>query len=93
MQTDPVKYLAETRAILGEPFNHDDSVNDRTKGSKLSNASQLTSNLWKETFGEEFRRPGRILSKIISCFNVNFAISRLYVQRRPSNRSIGAIII
>ena len=33
------------------------------------------------------------LSKIISCFNVNFAISRLYVQRRPSNRSIGAIII
>ena len=33
------------------------------------------------------------LSKKISCFNVNFAISRLYVQRRPSNRSIGAIII
>ena len=59
MQTDPVKYLTETGAILGEPLNHDDSVNDRSQGSKLSNASQVTSNLWKETFGEEFRRPGR----------------------------------
>ena len=59
MQTDPVKYLTETGAILGEPLNHDDSVNDRSKGSKLSNASEITSHLWRATFDEEFSRAGR----------------------------------
>ena len=71
MQAEPVKYAAETRAILGKPLNHDDSVNDRSKGSKLSNASQITSNLWKTTFGEEFSSAGR---NFVNLFNVHFAI-------------------
>jgi len=33
-------------------------VNDRAVGSKLSNASQTTAKLWRETFGEDFRSSG-----------------------------------
>ena len=53
-------YLRETSEILGKPLNHDDSVNDRAVGSKLSNASQTTAKLWKETFGEDFRSSGKL---------------------------------
>ena len=63
--------MEDTGTILGEPLHHDDSVNDRSEGSKLSNASQVTANLWRETFGEDFRKQGRdILSKF--CFLVYF---------------------
>ena len=57
-------YIRETTQILGKTLNHDDSVNDRAVGSKLSNASQTTSKLWKETFGEDFRNPGRFASTL-----------------------------
>ena len=54
----PVKYRAETRKLLGRVLDHDDSVNDRAEGTKLSNSSAVTSTLWRETFGENFTRPG-----------------------------------
>ena len=54
----PVKYATETSELLGRVLDHDDSVNDRTEGTKLSNSSAVTSNLWIETFGENFSKPG-----------------------------------
>ena len=59
-QANPVAYIRETSEILGKTLNHDDSVNDRAVGSKLSNASQTTAKLWRETFGEDFRSSGKI---------------------------------
>ena len=54
----PVKYRGETHQLLGRVLDHDDSVNDRAEGTKLSNSSAVTSILWRETFGENFRKPG-----------------------------------
>ena len=57
-QLNHTKYCADTQRILGRILNHDDSVTEREPGSKLSNASDVTMKLWREHFGEEFRRPG-----------------------------------
>ena len=51
--------MEDTSGLLGNLFHHDDSVNDRSEGSKLSNGSQVTGNLWKETFKEDFRKKGK----------------------------------
>ena len=58
-QSNPVKYRDDTNNLFGKLFNHDDSVNDRSEGSKLSNASQETAKLWRETFNEDFRKRGK----------------------------------
>ena len=57
-QVMPVNYARETTQLLGHVLDHDDSVNDRAEGTKLTNSSELTSNLWWNTFGEEFKKPG-----------------------------------
>jgi hypothetical protein len=44
--------------ILGFVLKHDDSVNDRSEGSKLNDADEVTRKLWKKTFGVSFGRPG-----------------------------------
>ena len=56
-----MKYASETNKILGRLLDHDDSVNDRAMGTKLTNSSAVTSALWKTTFGEDFRRPGEAM--------------------------------
>ncbi len=44
----PDIYAAETGEILfGSMLPHDDSVNDRTAGSKLNNSQDVTQKLWK----------------------------------------------
>ena len=45
-------------AILGFVLKHDDSVNDRSEGSKLNNADEVTRRLWMEEFNVPFARPG-----------------------------------
>ena len=57
-QVMPVSYELETTSLLGAMLSHDDSVNDRAPGSKLSNSSSMTAKLWKETFDKDFRQPG-----------------------------------
>ena len=57
-QLHPVKYKADTEAILGQMFNHDDSVNDREEGSKLNRSDAETRQLWSKTFGEDFPAGG-----------------------------------
>ena len=57
-QIDHHAYVKDTEKLLGRILNHDDSVNNREPGSKLSNSSEVTQKLWRDTFGEEFRQPG-----------------------------------
>ncbi|XP_037803005.1 uncharacterized protein LOC119597500 [Penaeus monodon] len=48
----------DTQRILGKILNHDDSVNDRQPGSKLTTSDSATRRLWANTFGENFARNG-----------------------------------
>ncbi len=57
-QVHSVEYQRDTTAILGFVLKHDDSVNDRSEGSKLNVSDDLTRRLWMETFGVPFPRPG-----------------------------------
>lgn len=54
----PAAYAQDTRRIVGSVVAHDDSVNDRAEGSKLSVSSQTTAELWERQFGEPWARPG-----------------------------------
>ncbi|ROT67677.1 hypothetical protein C7M84_014230 [Penaeus vannamei] len=54
----PKKYAKDTQRILGKILNHDDSVNDRQPGSKLTTSDSATRRLWANTFGENFARNG-----------------------------------
>ena len=58
LQVHPLKYQKETKKILGRLLDHDDSVNERAEGTKLSNSSRVTHDLWRDTFGEDFKQPG-----------------------------------
>lgn len=51
-------YAEDTKQLLGYVFPHDDSVNDRAPGSKLSISGDQTRLIWKKTFAEEFFFPG-----------------------------------
>lgn len=56
----PHAYNADTCAVLGtkEPLPHDDSVNDRAKGSRLCEGEQLTRQLWRRYYGVDYWRRG-----------------------------------
>jgi len=49
-QLHPVSYSGDTSRVLGRMFNHDDTVNDRTPGSKLSESDTKTRQLWREQY-------------------------------------------
>ena len=54
----PLQYATDCEAILGYMLPHDDSVNDRSEGSKLNNAHEITVKLWKNAFSHSFAKPG-----------------------------------
>ena len=54
----PLKYATDCEAILGYTLPHDDSVNDRSDGSKLNNAYEITIKLWQDAFSNSFAKPG-----------------------------------
>ena len=53
-QLHPVAYKKDTSKVLGQMLNHNDSVNDRTPGSKLVRADAKTRDLWKTLFEDTF---------------------------------------
>lgn len=53
-QLHPKIYKQETEEILGELFEHDDSVNDRSHGSKLNTSFEKTKQFWKEVFMSDY---------------------------------------
>ena len=57
-QVSTLNYAKDTTRILGHVLPHDDSVNERSKGSKLNTSSEESSQLWWDTFGVPFARPG-----------------------------------
>ena len=57
-QVHPLQYQAETTNVLGFVLKHDDSVNERSEGSKLNNADNVTRRLWQDLFKVPFARPG-----------------------------------
>ncbi|XP_059096680.1 uncharacterized protein LOC131891171 [Tigriopus californicus] len=57
-QVIPADYQNDTITILGSILPHDDSVNDRSPGSKLNNADTETRTLWRDNFGMDFAQPG-----------------------------------
>ena len=57
-QLYPLAYANETNNLLGFVFPHDDTVNDRTPGSKLCRSDQETRGLWTIIFNENFFFPG-----------------------------------
>lgn len=57
-QLHPSVYKHDTVKVLGQILHHDDSVNDRSPGSKLVRADGRTRELWKEHFGDTFMNFG-----------------------------------
>lgn len=54
----PLSYKTVTELLLGTMLNHDDSVNDRSPGSRLNTSDAVTRHLWKTTFNEHFSAYG-----------------------------------
>lgn len=55
----PAAYAADCTRICGRPVDHDDSVTDRSVGSKLSTGASTTEALWAQAYpGETWRKPG-----------------------------------
>ena len=57
-QLNPKSYSDDTIRILGNVFPHDDTVNDRTPGSKLCTSDAIIRELWAKTFNEMYFMPG-----------------------------------
>jgi hypothetical protein len=51
-------YRTVTELLLGRVLNHDDTVNDRSEGSKLNRSDAVTRQLWRSTFNEHFASYG-----------------------------------
>ena len=56
-QVHPLIYQKDTTKVLGKVLNHNDSVNDRRPGSKLSRSCETTREKWKEA-DQEFAVSG-----------------------------------
>ena len=53
-QLNPWAYKKDMMKYIGNLFNHDDNVTDRSEGSKLYNADMQTREQWKKYFNEGF---------------------------------------
>jgi hypothetical protein len=52
------KYHKDNMQVNGCILEHDDSLNDRTKGGKLDTNFQATRKLWDRVYGVEYKVPG-----------------------------------
>ncbi|CAJ1400927.1 unnamed protein product [Effrenium voratum] len=57
-QLHPDVYLSETKELCGSLLPHDDSVNDRSEGSKLQESWERTQQVWNEEFGSKVATAG-----------------------------------
>ena len=53
-QLNPRAYKADMMQHIGHLFNHDDTVTDRSEGSKLYNADKSTREHWRNIYNESF---------------------------------------
>ena len=54
-QVSPHLYQQHTETLFGSVFHHDDSVNDRSEGSKLNNATDLDISTFLQDFPQSNR--------------------------------------
>eukprot|EP00898_Chlorokybus_atmophyticus_P007620 jgi/Chlat1/785/Chrsp104S01310 len=57
----PTLYALETAEWAGKVFKHDDTLNDRTPGSRLSDAATAVRKLWAERFTDVYETNGSML--------------------------------
>ncbi|XP_064099104.1 uncharacterized protein LOC135210199 isoform X2 [Macrobrachium nipponense] len=57
-QVHPLIYKKDTESLLNQLLPHDDSVNDRSTGSRLLVSDGITRSLWVSSYGTTFRREG-----------------------------------
>eukprot|EP00898_Chlorokybus_atmophyticus_P007664 jgi/Chlat1/789/Chrsp104S01308 len=57
----PILYALETAEWAGKVFKHNDTLNDRTPGSQLSNAATAVRKLWAERFTDAYEANGSML--------------------------------
>jgi len=95
-QLNPVTYAADMKRIIGHLFNHDDTVSDRSEGSKQHIGDMKTREHWKTHFNENFANfgsmyrgmpPGGILYQLTMkdvrqfCTNkVDITIDKVYLN-------------
>ncbi|CAE8727850.1 unnamed protein product [Polarella glacialis] len=57
-QLHPRAYIADTTRLCGSVMDHDDSVNDRSEGSKLTSSWERTQQTWHKEFGDSICQAG-----------------------------------
>jgi len=72
-QLHPVIYSSDTSRLLGRMFNHDDTVNDRTPGSKLSESDAKTRQLWKDNYKVRLTNLFISPSEVLDLYTSNIA--------------------
>ncbi|KAK3102178.1 hypothetical protein FSP39_009388 [Pinctada imbricata] len=65
-QLHPLIYKVDSLKILGRFFNHDDTTNDRSEGTILSNGTNDTIKLWRQMFGCEYSMAGAMFRGKVS---------------------------
>ena len=96
-QVHPLIYQKDTTEVLGKVLNHNDSVNDRRPGSKLSKSYETTRVKWKEA-GKEFAVRGamfrgepslslRTQAEVVKAREYNVKLTRLEVEGLPESKS------
>jgi hypothetical protein len=79
-QLNPKTYSKDTISLLGNVFPHDDTVNDRTPGSKLCTSDAITRELWAKMFNEKYFMPGKFLKRNTK--------GKIFLENALLNRSI-----
>ena len=96
-QVHPLIYQKDTTEVLGKVLNHNDSVNDRRPGSKLSKSYETTRVKWKEA-GKEFAVRGamfrgepslslRTQAEVVKAREYTVKLTRLEVEGLPESKS------
>jgi len=101
-QVHPLIYHKDTTEVLGKVLNHNDSVNDRQPGSKLSRSCETTQGKWKEA-GQEFALRGvmfrgepplstsaqtkQVDYTGVAALEYTMALTRLEVEGLPDSKS------
>ena len=77
-QLEPESYVNDTIKLLGHIFAHDDSVNDRSTGSRLNTSFDLTCDLWKKEYNQEYFSSGGMfrgnINEKIFCESIDLSL-------------------
>lgn len=96
-QLHPMEYNYDTKKLLGCVFTHDDTVSDRSVGSKLSQCDERTRQLWKQViivkknkcfriqqfqFWYIYSFTMKISISLVQCFEGIFQMKDIYAKNK-----------